>query len=328
MAAATSYVHFDPEWSIFLCTLCESGVRFVEIAAHYRAHGFRGPHLRHQLHVADRWYQEAGQPIPRIPPWVPSRIPHLAVTLCLVCTLCTTSRPYICARERHMRGHCNSVHRWHKGQPRGRRSKHAEPVLLPWRSNVPCQRIFKSGPDSSYFEVRAPGQNLPMRRRSESDRLLEQVLDVRAAARRHHGQYIQAADHRETTLWLRRTRWPQQFQGCSRPQLTQDAQVPDPTSEPHLVLIWNAIYRLLLYCQETIETSSSQAARTLVLQTQSSQRKQHPIQAYNDLATLKRNAQLWQRMILWFLRTRHRSPPARPAYELNSRQRDTLNQLE
>jgi hypothetical protein len=64
---------------------------------------------------------------------------------------------YICCSVRQMREHGWDEHRW-KSKDKGGRSKKQSNATqeVPWRTGVHCQRFFKQGPKSGYFEVQSP----------------------------------------------------------------------------------------------------------------------------------------------------------------------------
>jgi hypothetical protein len=69
------------------------------------------------------------------------------------CTFETAGRvcKYICSTIQGMRNHSWEEHRW-KSKQKGRPTKDKS-QNVPWRTDVHCQRFFKSGLKSGYFEV-------------------------------------------------------------------------------------------------------------------------------------------------------------------------------
>ena len=69
---------------------------------------------------------------------------------------------YICGTIQGIKKHCREEHRWKSkdkgGRPKKRRNQNQE---VPWRIGVYCQRFFKQGPKSGYFEVQSPKASPP-----------------------------------------------------------------------------------------------------------------------------------------------------------------------
>lgn len=141
------------------------------------------------------------------------------------------------------------MHNWHKPRSKGRpNSNDTPPVDIPWIENVHCQRFFRSGAGSGWFEVdrksgrkKAPDTTglrvvgLP----AEVSRLAPEVSGhLRGALQRE--QKYRAAENQPrvyskvmgeisftaTSLWLERTQWPAMFRGCRRDILRAMTRLP------------------------------------------------------------------------------------------------------
>jgi hypothetical protein len=73
------------------------------------------------------------------------------------CTFEVAGRPcgYICCSIRQMRDHSWEEHKWKSKDKGGHSKKRDNQTQVPWQTNIHCQRFFKSGPKSGYFEVNA-----------------------------------------------------------------------------------------------------------------------------------------------------------------------------
>ncbi|KAH7108999.1 hypothetical protein B0J13DRAFT_392531, partial [Dactylonectria estremocensis] len=67
---------------------------------------------------------------------------------------------YVARSRNQMVKHCCKEHGWTNSRKRGRCAKGSEAGMpaVPWRSNVQCQRLFKTRVASSWFEV---GREIP-----------------------------------------------------------------------------------------------------------------------------------------------------------------------
>jgi len=151
-------------------------------------------------------------------PVIPIRaIPQLAKPKedglkCMLQTAEGAACSYICCTVRRIKEHCSVAHDWVNSQKKGRPAQGQAVGNRPWQNGIHCQRIFKQGPKSGYFEV------LP-----ESDVEAEPatwakaqkiINDGLAKVEEKQRRKIEAADEsKEPNPWLRRTGWARHLAG-------------------------------------------------------------------------------------------------------------------
>ena len=146
---------------------------------------------------------------------------------------------YICCSLRQMQDHSKEAHNW-KSQNRGR-PRNGRPYNIPWRIDVHCQRFFKSGPKSRYFEV---SEEVEVGASSSSQGIASQDNQFKAAKRELEAALRkveeeerrcieEAEESREPNPWLRRVGWAAHLAGLDRAEIRSWIEMPDG-EEPQL----------------------------------------------------------------------------------------------
>jgi hypothetical protein len=167
----------------------------------------------------------------------------------LQCTICQ----YICCTVRRMRAHQWEEHQW-KSQQKGRPKKDKS-QNVPWRTGVHCQRFFKSGPKSGYFEVSAEAEASPSSPgiASRVDQFKVAKRELEAALRKaeeKERQYIEEMEEsREPNPWLRQVGWAAHLAGLDREEVRKWVDIPN--EEPKLEILCKAFDWMIQDAQYT-----------------------------------------------------------------------------
>ena len=161
---------------------------------------------------------------------------------------------YICCSMRKMQEHSWEEHGWkskQKGRPTKKKSQN-----VPWRTGIHCQRIFKQGPKSGYFEVSAeasPPSGQPGIA-SREDQFKAAKRELEAALRKaeeKERQCIKEVDEaREPNPWLRRVGWAAHLAGLDRPKIRGWVEMPD-NEKPKLQVLCKAFDWMIQDAQYT-----------------------------------------------------------------------------
>src|SRR6516164_6897731 len=156
-----------PEFQVIICKKCEFAVLPSYIHAHFAAkpqHGVGKDERQRIVNVVaeiDGLIQnneELRQCKFPFPLQISKPITALAKPRKngMRCTFSVAGSPcsYICCSMQQMQEHCWEEHKW-KSKDKGGYSKKRsnQQQKVPWRTEVHCQRFFKSGAKSRYFEV-------------------------------------------------------------------------------------------------------------------------------------------------------------------------------
>jgi hypothetical protein len=166
-----------------------------------------------------------------------------------------------------MQEHTWDAHRWksqQKGRPKKRRNQSQE---VPWQTGIHCQRFFKQGPKSGYFEVRnaeASPPSSPPGIASREDQFKAAKRELEAALRKaeeKERRCIEEADEsREPNPWLRRVGWAAHLAGLDRSEIQQWVEMPDD-EEPKLQILCKAFDWMIQDAQyTTVQEVVGQAA--------------------------------------------------------------------
>lgn len=160
------FIHL-PEFQVIICKECQYAVLPSHIEAHFIAKPQHGLGKRERQTIADEVAKIDGligneetlqHSMFPFPPRTSRPIAALAEPRRngIRCTIQVEGEAcqYICCSIQKMQEHTWDAHRWksqQKGRPKKRRNQSQE---VPWQTGIHCQRFFKQGPKSGYFEVR------------------------------------------------------------------------------------------------------------------------------------------------------------------------------
>jgi superfamily II DNA or RNA helicase len=321
----TRTISYLPEFHVFLCQVCCVGVRRSQFTSHFRIqHRFTSVQLKAlNLFCGSIVPDSDVRSIETVPLYVETAITGLPVLPNgLLCQIDRTKCRYICRSSEKMRKHCQQTHRWQRKTDRGRPSTAARATLpaLPWIL-VRCQRLFTSGANSHYFEVRTTDQTVE----TSTSEVWEQMETAVQQAQKDLTDKIRDDAH-DISPWLRRARWAEILSGLTRAQLLGYIQEPDPQEESDEIRLWIAVRQLIEHCQQTV-MKSGHFVRTQMVQTERTSRPLQPLQAYFRRPDLLKSCRYWQQILLFFVRSQS-DESVRSPYELTSIQQRSLQRVQ
>jgi hypothetical protein len=270
-----------PEFRVIICKECHYAVLPSHIDAHFTAKPQHGLGRKERQRIADETAEIAGligneETLRRcefqFPPPTSNPIAALAEPNKngMQCTFEIEGRPclYVCCSIQQMREHSWEEHMWKSdnkgGRPQKRSSRAKE---VPWRTGVHCQRFFKQGPKSGYFEVQGAEASPPSSRpgiASREDQFKAAKRELEAALRKAEEKerrcIREAEESREPNPWLRRVGWAAHLAGLDRTKLRKWIEIPND-EEPELQILCKAFDWMIQDAQyTTVQEVVSQAA--------------------------------------------------------------------
>jgi len=328
------------EFPAIICTICQYGVVRDHIDTHFTGKPHEAITKARRTELVDEIAHINGLvaneveleqcefpfPVPTAPP-----IPALGKprTDGLQCTFEVENGEcgYICCSPRHIRRHCLQKHGWQSHQKGGRpkRSKNTEVAMVPWRTNVHCQRFFIQGPKSGYFEVgRVVAASREPRMMSRADQFEAKKNELSEAIEKkeeEEDRKISEPDEaKEPSPWLRRVGWVSHLEGLDPKQLRK-LMAPPRDEEPELQVLCKAFDWL-------IQDAQYHAAREVVglealfeaNKKQFNQETQVPFDNWMDITTIQRYTEVCKQVLCFIFRAEQQEPKQRPPYELTEKQ--------
>lgn len=329
-------------YPILFCRLCQSAVRTDQIVAHLRA----AAHQRTiPFRIADQISQQISIRWPELQQSYtlrtithPASGPPQPLALLPVFTdglWCRRdpSCQYICRTTNALKIHWRQQHQW---AARLNPTESTQAEITQYTESVSCQRLFRSGPGSYYFLVRASSTEEPEPEPSQIDSLFNSLES-------QHQQYfitssrpVERTELDEASPWLRRTRWTSYLRGQSPEILHSLVESPVSDSSDPLWQICQALQNTARTSQQ-IAKHCGHLIRTEVVRTELHELPKTPLQAYMDPDAIHRHILPWQQIFCFFARVEGiRAEIActgivpdepYPSYELSSRQRRSWNVL-
>ncbi|KAJ5117457.1 hypothetical protein N7448_011089 [Penicillium atrosanguineum] len=322
---------YNTEHRIWICKACQTGVAPASIVGHLRNKRHRThPTARteaHRLAVAEEvWKATPFDPLtePFRPPAPECRpIVGLPIHEGYACPDCDS---YTARSLQTIRHHRRTAH-----SRRGRRGRPQEtdrprtPV-----KPVSCQRFFEVGKASHFFTVTPEAR---AHRASQALRMTDAEFvqsQIDEALRRSDGiAEVEdtiapvESDITEASPWLQLTRWPEYVRGNAFSDVARLAALPDPMTEPILVLIEHSVRRLIQLALESISSHRINEFDQVRLNSFVHRPGvwERPIQVKLQRSTYTRYQQVWVRLLSFVYRT------SRPAQSIELRHQFTPAQL-
>ena len=130
------------------------------------------------------------------------------------------------------------------------------------------------------------------------------------------------------TPWLRRTGWTKTFEGKNMKDLIDLRRKPE-IGEPGLLLIWNAIGRIVQKCFDGVKDCWSRNWGLILfwlVSTQRSEDSSKPFRMHFKDSTISRYASYWQQFFMFCLRALE--DPNKYGIQLRDEQLNGLNELQ
>ena len=130
------------------------------------------------------------------------------------------------------------------------------------------------------------------------------------------------------TPWLRRTGWTKTFEGRNMKELVELTEKPEH-GEPGLLLIWNAIKRVIQKCFDGVNDCWNRNWSLILfwlISTKRTEDSSKPFRMHFKDSTISRYASYWQQFFMFCLRSLQ--DPDKYGIQLQETQRDGLNELQ
>lgn len=329
-----------PEVRVIICRKCQYAVLPSEIDSHFTKspdHRLRKASRRYIIQevakigglIQDQQQLRDGFTFP--PPGSPA-IPELGEPKKdgLGCTLqMDDGKPcrFVYRHEQQIREHCAERHHWVNMQKRGRPRKGGEAVGRPWREGVHCQRIFKQGLCSRYFEVQS--QPIPAGEDTAEAKARRSIQDQMDKVKERERKRIETSDPaQEPNPWLRKVRWDHHL-STKDPQRLRMLIRAVGEEEEELGVIHASFQRIIdACCMHATDNVVGEAALCTVNSIEYGKKVQEPF--YMDMKenTRVKYQAVWLQLLSYVVRSEtDLAAENRPGYRLTRQQRDGFDAL-
>ena len=232
-----------------------------------------------------------------------------------------------------MQEHCGVVHQWKNKESRGRPKKDriGQIPSVPWRTGVHCQRFFKQGHKSQYFEVQPVSTGPPptpriASRKSQLEAAKKEIERAFAKAEEEEARQIKETDEaKEPNAWLRRVGCVGHLASVDRKKVRTFVAPVNPEKEPGLAILDTAFEWL-------IQDAQYHAVRGVVgLQALFEANKKEveketnmPFDSWIGITTIERYVEVWKQLLLFVFRAEEVREDERPPYELTEDQQTAM----
>lgn len=335
---------FNSQFQVLICTKCQFGIPLGELSRHIRdIH--RTISLQRKAEIILHFQQYPGiirdqkdlQRFQLPPPETPA-INGLSPPILdgLACTICQFVTRFRQAIQRHYR----TNHNWVNANRLGRPSR-AQPAVVPWRTNVPCQRLFQTRLASNWFEVtvRDTASVTPQHMLDKPDSIVQWAKTQLEEFQQPIARTIQSNSQRlEPNQWLNRTRWASHLQGLdltllySLTELSVDQGNSHCIDETPIILgqVWEVFTQLVRNARQICTLQECGFAVLVEVNRTSYERKaRRPFDIYLQESTWDKYMVFWKRilgtivrMLLWS------GEEGRPYFSATRQQDLHFNQLQ
>lgn len=248
----------------------------------------------------------------------------------LKCTLPYRNKKcgYICCSLQQMQEHCFEVHDW-KSTNKGGRPKNDTPAKeseQPWETGIHCQRFFKQGARSGYFQVRCIAETIQQAQIASRDDQLEakkQILTTRMndAKEEERRKITESEESMEPSPWLKRMYWAGHTAGLDKRELRALGAQPGG-DEKDLQVLCKAFDWLIQDSQyhadrEVVGLEALFEANKKEVNTAT----QMPFDSWMDITTIERYTEVCKAILRIIFRAAEEGrPEKRPPYQLTATQ--------
>ncbi|KAF9769075.1 hypothetical protein IL306_013565 [Fusarium sp. DS 682] len=231
-----------------------------------------------------------------------------------------------------MQEHYREEHRW--TNPRGRwgsaQKRAIEAQQVPWRIGVQCQRLFSSGPGSSWFEVGFGGQASQAAPEEAAiiDRMNRAMEQQQRRFEMEDKEKIKATDARmDANAWLEHVGWATHLEGFDPEAMLR---LTDPVSEHEhaLQLIQDSLMRVMSRAR-AIATPAQVGSQALfeARRKEVDKKPRRPFDNRMEDDTWARYTAVWTKLVCYIYRAEAMADEDRPGYRLSRRQSESLDEL-
>jgi hypothetical protein len=329
------FIHL-PEYRVTVCKECGVAVIVDEVASHLDLDKHRS-----LLRVWKRQVMESLSHIPGIikssqelegfqfPPPTTKAIPGLSKPSnngmrCMECT-------FITPRRQEIQGHCQAEHGWKDGRKRSRdvyEGAHGEDV--PWISGVPCQRFFRRGLRSEFFEIQQGNKDKGEAQPDVSSSLLTASTNgLKQMEKINQEQTMELDESKDVDQWLEYTGWAIHLSGLDRVKLLGYLQPPDSVKDAILYGVCESFDRIIDVARATAVPGL--VGRAILFEINREERgvkATSPLNGHTDLKVLSQGREVWKQLLCYLFRSQtNYEHGERPRYQLSDLQFQLLDKF-
>jgi hypothetical protein len=239
---------------------------------------------------------------------------------------------YICCSLQQMQEHCGIVHQWKNKESRGRPKKDRIGQLsVPWQTGIHCQRFFKQGHKSQYFEVEPIPTGPPptpriASRKSQFEAAKKEIERAFAKAEEEEQRQIKETDEaKEPNTWLRRVGCVGHLASVDRKQVRTFVAPVNPEKEPGLAILDTAFEWLIQDAQyHAVRDVVGLHALFEANKKEVEKETNMPFDSWMDITTIERYVEVWKQLLLFVFRAEEVDIDERPPYVLTEEQQTAM----
>jgi hypothetical protein len=205
-----------------------------------------------------------------------------------------------------------------------------EAQQVPWRIGVQCQRLFSSGPGSSWFEVGFGGQASQAAPEEAAiiDRMNRAMEQQQRRFEMEDKEKIKAADAKmDANAWLEHVGWATHLEGFDPEAMLR---LTDPVSEHEhaLQLIQDSLMRVMSRARAI--ATPAQVGSQALFEAQRKEVDKKPRRPFDNRMeddTWARYTAVWTKLVCYIYRAEAMADEDRPGYRLSRRQSESLDEL-
>lgn len=200
-----------------------------------------------------------------------------------------------------------------------------------WSKVEQFQRFFSEGEHSNYFSVQEQREQQEQRVDPPSDEAqwvarvnceLDEIWKKAAEIRKKADRTIEEGEMDEVNKWVDRTRWNRYLKGYEHEALLDLIEKPEEEEQVEDAM-WTAMAGLAKFCQKTVAQKAGLFVRFEAIRSEKQQTRYVPLMAYQDYKAIGTYTRPWQRILMFFARTRRaEARRAAPKYRLTEQQKE------
>lgn len=256
---------------------------------------------------------------------------------------------FVCTHRATILKHYRTKHSWKNPWVKGGDVRHqARSHSQPWRTNVRCQRLFKGGSGSFWFEVLGspsspsalsydrpapPPTDIPIP--AEDALFLQQYSSQAAIFKARTAKTIAEGSNYEPNPWLERTGWVTHLQGLNYQKLQSAASLEPgegwegPDLRTMLQEVWASLDRVIQAARRTATFQVAGVSTLFELHRRDHIHKARvPFSGRLEPQTKARYLNVWKRIVGYLFRTQTWYKEDCPAYVLSLLQEEAYTDLE
>jgi len=156
---------------------------------------------------------------------------------------------------------------------------------------------------------------------------LDEIWKKAAEIRKKADRIIEEGETDEVNKWVDRTKWNRYLEGYEHEALLDLIEKPEEEEQVEDA-IWTAMAGLAKFCQKTVAQKAGLFVRFEAIRSEKQQTRYVPLMAYQDYKAIGTYTRPWQRVLMFFARTRKaEARKAAPKYRLTRPQEEAWVQF-